>query len=311
MLRDKTVPGRVLPSTAPGNPAAAFHQPHRQLHTLPSPLTPSLQRGRRGPRGQPGCTQALSRLPPCCARPPLPPRQQPRPRCRSPRRGTGTGRPRALQLGRLSSPSRRAGGGEGKAEPGGPSTSPPRGGERGSRAARLPSASLEPAGFPPEEQPAAPLRPAVPHRILGSGGGSSSRSPPGGFIKGRGGERQGGRGPRGTKGRAAASGGSAPTASWPRLLRRGGRRMPRAPAPPRRPRPAPPLPGRGAAGRAAPHSGCGFASPSPPCAFHGAVSREEGRQEREAAGAEVSPAEVGEGPGGTAAGLGRQHREKK
>lgn len=58
-----------------------------------------------------------------------------------------------------------------RAEPGGPSTSPPRGGERrgkrGSRAACLPSASLEPARFPAEEQPAAALRPAVPHRILG------------------------------------------------------------------------------------------------------------------------------------------------
>lgn len=59
----------------------------------------------------------------------------------------------------------------GKAEPGGPSTSPPRGGERDSRSACLPSASLEPAGFPPEEEPAAPLRPAVPHRILGGNGG--------------------------------------------------------------------------------------------------------------------------------------------
>lgn len=72
--------------------------------------------------------------------------------------------------------SRRGGGGRSRTGP-----APPRLGEgrgkRGSRAACLPSASLEPARFPAEEQPAAALRPAVPHRILGgSGGGCSSSS---------------------------------------------------------------------------------------------------------------------------------------
>lgn len=84
--------------------------------------------------------------------------------------------------------------GEGGA--GGPGTSPPRGGERGSRGSCSPSAALDPAGIPPEEQPAAPLRPAVPHRILVGTAPPPSRRAQAAPAVGR-----GGRGPPGTKGR--------------------------------------------------------------------------------------------------------------
>lgn len=84
--------------------------------------------------------------------------------------------------------------GEGGA--GRPGTSPPRGGERSSRGSRSPSAALYPAGIPPEEQPAAPLRPAVPHRILVGTAPPASRRAQAAPAAGR-----GGRGPPGTKGR--------------------------------------------------------------------------------------------------------------
>lgn len=261
LFRESVVGKQSTGSALRRNRKVYLHHPAAGLPCQPA----SPRQGSQGAQGHPPEDVAFSifpqaRISAAAAKPPLcfsvcesargeatpqPPGSTPNPtgyhRRRLPARPP---RPAQAALRRAALPPRRR-----RAEPGGPSTSPPRGGERrgkrGSRAACLPSASLEPARFSAEEQPAAALRPAVPHRILGGDccssfshrllarrhaapNGRAASGRPEAVSRGRG---AGSRYPKEQRARLGpprpsgeeeekkekeAGGSSAPTASWPR-----------------------------------------------------------------------------------------------